>query len=125
MKKLLILLTVAFAFASCDDPIVPGLVPNPNPNPDENTEQTPGENQEETPEETPEDKPEVNPAPVINDPGIAYMWDESVIPEITVKITEEEWNRLLKRYDEFSGNVDYFYADFEYKKGSDVHHIED
>ena len=125
MKKLLILLTVAFAFASCDDPIVPGLVPNPNPNPDENTEQTPGENQEETPEETPEDKPEVNPAPVINDPGIAYMWDESVIPEITVKITEEEWNRLLKRYDEFSGNVDYFHADFEYKKGSDVHHIED
>ena len=35
----------------------------------------------------------------INDPGIAYMWDESVIPEITISITVEEWNKLLKRYD--------------------------
>ena len=91
MKKILILLTVILAFASCDDPIVPGLVPDPDP--DENTEQTPGEN----PEEAPEDTSGVQPAPVINDPGIAYMWDESVIPEITVKITEEEWNRLLAR----------------------------
>lgn len=123
MKKLLVILTLVFAFASCDDPIVPGLVPNPDPNPDENTEQTPGENPEGTPEETPGEG--VQPAPVINDPGIAYMWDESVIPEITIKITEDEWNKLLKRYDEFNGNVDYFHADFEYKKGSDVRYIED
>lgn len=61
----------------------------------------------------------------INDPGIAYVWDESVIPEITIHITKDEWNRLLKRYDEFSHNVDYFHADFTYKKGDEAHFIED
>ena len=64
-------------------------------------------------------------APQINDPGIAYMWDESVIPEITIKITEDEWNDLLARYDEYDHNVDYFHADFEYKKGSEVTYISD
>lgn len=63
--------------------------------------------------------------PPISDPGIAYMWDESVIPEITISITEEEWNNLLFRYDEFSHNVDYFHADFTYKKGSEVTQISD
>ena len=63
--------------------------------------------------------------PVINDAGIAYVWDESVIPEITIKITEEEWNKLLFRYDEFDHNVDYFHADFVYKKGAEVTEITD
>ena len=67
--------------------------------------------------------PEVVPA--ISDPGIAYMWDESVIPEITIKITEEEWNKLLARYDEYNHNVDYFHADFTYKKGEEVTEITD
>ena len=61
----------------------------------------------------------------VNDPGIAYVWDESVIPEITIHMTKDEWNKLLKRYDEFDHNVDYFHADFTYKKGSEVHFIED
>ena len=61
----------------------------------------------------------------INDPGIAYLWDESIIPEITVSMTTDEWNRLLKRYDEFSHNVDYFHADFTYRKGNEVFEIED
>lgn len=64
-------------------------------------------------------------APVVTDPGIAYMWDESVIPEITIKITESEWNKLLARYDEYDHNVDYFHADFEYKKGDQVTKITD
>ena len=57
--------------------------------------------------------------------GVAYMWDESVIPEITVKITEDEWNNLLFRYDEFEQNVDYFHADFVYKKGKEITEIKD
>ena len=57
--------------------------------------------------------------------GVAYMWDESVIPEITISIAEDEWNRLLFRYDEYSHNVDYFHADFTYKKGSEVTQITD
>ena len=53
----------------------------------------------------------------VDDEGIRYMWDESFIPEITIHITADEWNKLLKRYDEFSHNVDYFHADFTYKRG--------
>ena len=53
----------------------------------------------------------------ISDEGVKYMWNPGFIPEITVQITEEEWNRLLARYDEFDQNVDYFHADFIYKRG--------
>ena len=92
------------------------------PIPDEPVVESPSEDPDEKPEEKPEDQPD---AGQINDPGIAYVWDESVIPEITIHITQEEWNRLLKRYDEFSHNVDYFHADFTYRKGDEVHFIED
>lgn len=68
---------------------------------------------------------EVPGPPQITDPGILYMWDESVIPEITVHISKDQWNALLKRYDEYDHNVDYFHADFTYKKGDKVHFIED
>lgn len=61
----------------------------------------------------------------VNDEGISYMWDESVIPEITIHMTADEWNRLLARYDEFSHNVDYFHADFTYSKDGEVTFIED
>ena len=33
--------------------------------------------------------------------GVSYIWDESVIPEITIQMSAPEWNKLLKRYDEF------------------------
>lgn len=61
----------------------------------------------------------------LNDPGVSYIWDENVIPEITIHMTEDEWNKLLKRYDEFSHNVDYFHADFTYRKGDETTFIED
>ena len=74
----------------------------------------------------PEQPEVVEPTPgVINHAGLAYVWDESVVPEITIHMTKTEWNKLLKRYDEFSGTVDYFHADFTYKKGDEVHYIED
>ena len=57
--------------------------------------------------------------------GISYIWDESYIPEITIHMTVDEWNKLLMRYDEFSGNVDYFHADFTYRKGEETTFIED
>ena len=61
----------------------------------------------------------------LNDEGISYVWDESVIPEITIHMTADEWNKLLRRYDEFDHNVDYFHADFTYKKGDETIFIED
>lgn len=86
------------------------------------------------PEPEPEPEPAPEPAPEgivpftqadTGDPGIAYVWDDSVIPEITVHITADEWNSLLTRYDEYSHNVDYFHADFTYRKGSETTFIED
>ena len=121
IKKILAALVICSAILlSC----APELVP------DEPSVELPSEDPEEKPQEKPDEGPEEKPgdqlaAGQINDPGIAYVWDESVIPEITIHIAKEEWNRLLKRYDEFSQNVDYFHADFTYKKGDDVHFIED
>ena len=83
--------------------------------------------QTETPEtpETP-DTEETPDTPVnIQHEGIQYIWDDSVIPEITIHMTSDEWNALLERYDKFSHNVDYFHADFTYKKGDEVTFIED
>ena len=51
--------------------------------------------------------------------GISYIWDESYIPEITIRMTKDEWNKLLKRFDEFEKNVDYFHADITFKKGDE------
>ena len=97
----------------------------------EDEEQVPPTDQE-TPEE-PEgpENPDTPPTPEtpgdVTKPvdGIAYMWDESVIPEITIKIAEDQWNALLSRFDEFEQNVDYFHADFTYKKGNEVTEIKD
>lgn len=61
----------------------------------------------------------------IDDPAAAYVWDESVIPEIRVSISREEWNALLARYDEFPSNADYFHCDVSYIKGDEVTEITD
>lgn len=74
--------------------------------------------------ENPENNDDTIPAEPVAD-GVSYMWDESVIPEITINISEAEWNRLLLRFDEYNHNVDYFHADFTYKKGKEVTEIED
>lgn len=119
MKRIFIMLMAAFALTCCDatDVIPDGYGPD--------KEQ---DTQEPEPEPEPEPVPEgIKPftAADTGDPGIAYVWDENVIPEITIHMTKEEWNKLLKRYDEFSHNVDYFHADFTYKKGDETIFIED
>ena len=57
--------------------------------------------------------------------GISYIWDESVIPEITINMTKDEWNALLALYDVDNHNVEYFHADFTYKKGNETIVIKD
>lgn len=61
----------------------------------------------------------------VSDEGAAYIWDDSVIPEIRIDLTEDEWNSFLKRYDEYSSNADYFHCDITYTKGGEVTTIED
>ena len=57
--------------------------------------------------------------------GLSYIWDESVIPEITITVSVEEWNNLLAAFDRNPNNKEYFYCDVTYKKGSEVTSIED
>ena len=130
MKRIAALFLCIAALTCCDGFIQPDDIILPDNN-DNGTEKP-----EPKPEPTPEPEPEPEPEPVpegivpftpasVNDPGVAYVWDESVVPEITIHITKDEWNKLLKRFDEFNNNVDYFHADFTYKKGSETIFIED
>ena len=57
--------------------------------------------------------------------GLTYMWDESVIPEITISVSVDEWNRLLKLFDQNNNTKEYIYCDITYKKGSETHKVED
>lgn len=125
MRKTLAAIMLMAAFTACD---LINIYPIESDK--ENTE-TPQDPKPENPSE--DEKPEeeipgtIRPftAADTGDPGIAYLWDENVIPEITVHITSAEWNKLLKRFDEFQHNCDYFHADITYKKGSETIRIED
>ena len=152
MKKILIILLSIATVVSCDqfEDILNGMITLPG---QEDTEQTPGdseesenpENQPEVPgDETPEtpgdqtpETPETPETP--NQPwgyshvttstfghaGLSYIWDESVIPEITISVSLSEWNRLLGLYDANNNTKEYIYCNITYKKGSDIHTIED
>ena len=56
--------------------------------------------------------------------GLSYIWDESVIPEITINVSLEEWNKLLGLYDKNKNTKEYIYCDVTYKKGDETHFIE-
>lgn len=154
MKKLLTLLVCIAAVIACGeiDKYPDFGINKPS---DGNTEQTPGDkedNGQETPEtpdtpenpDTPEtpDTPEVPETPeepettptwdyspvttaTIGHAGLSYIWDESVIPEITVNVSLEQWNKLLGLYDKDNKTKEYIYCDVTYKKGSDIHVVED
>ena len=135
MKNLFYILVAAAMIMGCDEidryPDVGGGKPGQG-----GTEQTP-ENPEnpETPEnpedpETPENPGQTGSyAPVttatFGHEGLSYMWDESVIPEITISVSLDEWNRLLGLYDQNSQTKEYIYCDITYKKGSETHTVED
>ena len=55
----------------------------------------------------------------IQDSGLQYVWDESVIPEITFNVTKSEWDRLLSLYDQNNNTKEYIHCDITYKKGSE------
>ena len=145
MKRPFIISLIAIAFLLGCDPIdkypdidtgndteTPAPEPDPTPDPEPEPDPDPDPDPEPDPEPEPDPTPDPTPGTIIpftpastNDAGIAYIWDDSVIPEITIHMTSSEWNKLLKRYDEFQHNVDYFHADFTYKKGNEVTFIED
>ena len=140
MKKLLTAVLCFAAIVGCSD--IEKLPENEGTNPEqEGTEQKPGNNGHpetpENPDPTPEPTPD--PTPDLNTPwdyshvktstfghaGLSYIWDESIIPEITINVSLSEWNRLLKLYDENNNTKEYIYCDITYKKDSDTHVIKD
>ena len=64
-------------------------------------------------------------AVTIQHEGLQYVWDESVIPEITINVTKDEWNRLLAAYDSNPSTKEYIKCDISYKKGSEITEIID
>lgn len=66
-----------------------------------------------------------NGAITIQHEGLQYVWDESVIPEITMTVSLDEWNRLLNEYDRNSSNKEYVKCNITYKKGTEVTEIID
>ena len=62
---------------------------------------------------------------VIQHEGLQYVWDESVIPEITFSVTKSEWDRLLGLYDKNNKTKEYIHCDITYKKGAEETKITD
>lgn len=62
---------------------------------------------------------------IVWDEGVKYIWDESVIPEITIEVSVEQWNNLLKAYDKNQHTEEYVHCNVRYRKGSEETYIED
>lgn len=125
MKRIALLTLAAILVYSCEIDIFPNT--DESGSDKDNTEQTPGDK-----EDSDSDNPIVdnwNYSPVTTSmfghAGLSYIWDESVIPEITISVSVQEWNKLLDAFDQNPNNKDYFYCDITYKKGSETHKIED
>ena len=111
-----------------EDPETP-VDPNPDqpddPNPDQPDDPNPDQPDDPNPDQPDDPTEGWNYAPVttatIGHAGISYIWDESVIPEITITITKDEWNNFLAAYDRNANNKEYFPCDITYKKGSETH----
>ena len=50
--------------------------------------------------------------------ALDYVFDASVVPEIHVKVSEAEWNRLLKAYDANHDTQEFVHCDVRYVKGT-------
>ncbi len=125
MKNRIILAAVAaaiFTLAGCDPA---ATEPDDSANPETGQPADPNPEQPGTP--TPPAQNGIIPfTPAdVADPGIAYIWDEDVIPEIRIDVTQEQWNAFLKRFDEYDQNSDYFHCDITYTKGKEVTEIKD
>ena len=55
--------------------------------------------------------------------GLSYLWDSSIIPEITINVSLVEWNNLLKFFDQDKDTKEYIKCDITYRKGTDCHTI--
>ena len=111
MKRLLVIFTALSVLFACgkDDIVFP-----------------------EEPLEEPEQQEGSEVVPKKNDPddvdwkaAIKYVYDASVIPEIHLSVSREQWNALLAAYDKNHDTQEFIVCDVEYRKGSEVTKIEE
>ncbi|MBQ7811623.1 MAG: CotH kinase family protein [Bacteroidales bacterium] len=100
MRRILTLISALVILFSCKDPIEP-IQPEPPIGP-----------------VTPTDKPDTT---IITEwpegeYGPEYVWDDSTIPEITIKVSLKQWNTLLAEYDKTSSTTPYIKCDFIFDK---------
>lgn len=50
--------------------------------------------------------------------AVAYVFDANVIPEIHIRVSQAEWNRLLDYYNKDQNTQEYIHCDVRYVKGS-------
>ena len=102
MKRFLLILTAFLGILSCGkDDILP-IIPT---DPPEEGETTPKKD---------------DPDDVDWTAAMGYVFDTSVIPEIHISVTREEWNQLLAYYDKNHDTREFIVCDVEYRKGSEV-----
>ena len=53
--------------------------------------------------------------------GLGYLYDDKALPEIYIKTSVDEWNKLLNWFDMNPDNEEYIVTDFEFKKGGFIH----
>ena len=63
-----------------------------------------------------EPQPEVD-TEIVWDEGVRYVWDDTYIPEITIEVSVEQWNNLLKAYDKNPHTEDYVRCRVKYDRG--------
>ncbi len=57
--------------------------------------------------------------------GIDYIYDIETIPEITIEVSTEQWNKLLSDFDKNPNNEEYVKSDFNFTKGAEFYTLSD
>lgn len=122
MKRYMTIILAAFLAAGCQwTEIFPPLDKPSTEQEEEKDDEGTEEGGQEEEEESDVDNGQIS----IRHEGLQYVWDESVIPEITMTVPLDEWNRLLSLYDANQNTKDYVRCDITYRKGDEVTEIKD
>lgn len=78
---------------------------------------------DESGDDVPIEKPE-EPTPDVLD-GYSYIFDMEALPEIHLTVSEEQWNELLKLYDQNSNTDEYIHCDASFTKEGQTHSFTD
>ena len=129
MKRIIYILLSIFIFAGCEEFDLGSIIQIGGTTTDKE-ESSEGESPEDSPSDNPSDEltwdgQSAFTTAHIGHKGLSYMWDENVIPEITISVSVDEWNRLLSLYDQNNSTKEYIHCDITYKKGSEVTTVKD